>query len=298
MQTVYIDQNILGYIAEGVIGFPYDQMQCIISETHFKEIPIDNSDYFIDALTKVKAKLVRPVLDKKFDFTNEGIIIKDQTIKELYEIYKERAHLNHFENIFDNFLATLAGGSYFDETIKLPDKLMEYFSNLDMEEELKNPLINAMDPIMVALKEIIETNMKNVDHIEGTRKRIGTDKGRLNQISSGDIFKGIWEHIKSNSGIDFQSIIEKQLSGKPKYLQVAALNAYLNHLGYNPDIGLSKPEHIPNVRYDGEHMSNAVFCDALLTEDRRMAHKACAIYQYLDIQTKVFRFKINGKKQD
>ncbi len=127
--------------------------------------------------------------------------------------------------------------------------------------------------------------------MEETRKKMNTDKGKLSGIVGGNIIKGIGEHIKSQSGLDLLSLVNGYINGKPTYLKIVALHSFLNMVGYHADKKLSSTKKLPSTRHDGEHIAYGAFCDYLLSADRKLVQKAAAIYQYLDVGTRIMHLK-------
>jgi len=283
--TVYIDQNVLSYLVEGVITFPEDEFQCVYSETHFKEIPKDNKIPFLKTLDQFDAIMVRADVNEHNEILDTASFINHHPVEELMSDYENRIENFEYESIFDPLMARLAGANNYDEASSFHnqglEKLLDQFSDDPMMEQLINPL----KALFKTTTDSLKVSLKNIESIEKQRSQIGTDKGKLLQIDEINSISLIGEKIKEFIGTDLLAIVMSFLKDKSVYSKIIALNALLNHVGYNADTKLSSVEKIPNIRYDSQHMANGIFCNFLMSEDRRFIAKAKAVYEYLDVHT-------------
>lgn len=283
--TIYIDQNVLSYLSEGLFRFPENDFQCVFSETHFKEIPKENPNPFICTLDKYFARIIRVNVNEKFEVQDNAKIYPYTPVRDLYNDFLERQKEPQYESVFDNLLARFAGAENFGDVIQLPKELHDLIESQISEFPFNHIVDVPINLVLDGLSDTITNSLKEVEILEKQREQLGTDKGKLLNIEGEEILVRINEVIKSSMNIDLLTLSNLFLQGKPKYLKIAGFNALLNQIGFNADTKLSSIKKIPNIRYDGEHMGYAIFCNILLSEDRRLIKKAAAIYQYLDIGT-------------
>jgi hypothetical protein len=287
--TIYIDQNILGYLADGSLVWPVDQYQLVFAETHFKEMSSSRVEPFLSALDKCKARLLKINVNGNFEIQDSATILNYSPTGLLYKDYLSRESSNSLEGYFHPLLARLFGSKETAEYDEMGSRFNKFIHEQFPEESQVNFLKMSLSKIMEILLREINSQLEHVPNIELQRKSIGTDKGKIGYYNGKGIIRKIGDYIKKEKNTDYLNLIEQQLSNKPACLKVSALNTFLIHLGYRPDSGLSKLDKLSNVRHDSEHISNAIFCNYFLTEDKRLAWRAAAIYEYLSLDTKVIR---------
>jgi hypothetical protein len=290
--TIYIDQNILSYLEDKTITFPQDEFQCVYSETHFKEIPTVHKKSYFGVLDELNAVLVKIQLNEKFEIIDEVRFIDHHPVSDLFESFQETVEQSNYESIFDPFLAQLAGGKI-QETSNSPlSQMLENLHRSGSLNEESAKLSNSVNLLIQSLFSTLAESLQNIESIEKQRSQIGTDKGKLLELNDENSIENIGEIIKNKMGYDILAKVSENISEKPYYAKVVMLNSFLNHIGYNADTKLSSIRKIPNIRHDAEHMANGIFCNNVISEDRRFVMKAKAIYNYLKIKTRVIQLKI------
>ncbi len=285
--TIYIDQNILGYLIENSIYIPDDILQIVFSETHFKEFPHKDYGKYCRSLDDFKARCLRINLNEKFEILNQATLLDYVSVESLYKNYLARTDNGFSEKIFDEFLARIAGADNFQEAIKVPDQLKKMNSEIVMDLPFSELSITRANLVFDELRDTMSKHLNQVQSTEENRKKMNTDKGKLGNIVGGNIIKEIGEHIKSQIECDILALVDNYINGKPTYLKIVVLHSFLNMAGYHADTKLSSTRKIPNIRYDGEHIAYGAFCNYILSEDRRLVQKAGAIYQYLNMGTSI-----------
>jgi hypothetical protein len=290
---VYIDQNILGYAKDGRLFVDTDDLRLVFSETHFKEFPPGQEQGFLDTIDALHARMVKIRLDQKFEITDSAEILPETPVRILYDRFKQ-TYREDLATAFDPMLSRLYGGEDLNAALKVPDDLRERVTRLLEANPLLATLAPKVEQVFGQLKEVLSRELPKAQQIEIQRKQMGTDKGRLSGIPPSDVLPFVNDILLKNTGVDYLVLFEKLLKGKPNFLRIAALNSWLNSVGYNPDTRLSSRGKVANSRNDAEHMGNAAFCQLLLTEDRRLAKRATAIYQYLRIKTQVVQITMKS----
>ncbi|WP_188690199.1 hypothetical protein [Bowmanella pacifica] len=142
---------------------------------------------------------------------------------------------------------------------------------------------------------------KNWSGIKEFRQHFSLEPYRFNNIKPPNILNKIWDVMISSKkmpkdldSIDDFFMFNKQelIPGQPFLRHQKVLGAYniLNTIGYYPDKPLHKNRGFKRATSDQMHVSLASFCNCLITADERLYKKAEAIYEYLDVPTKVMYF--------
>ena len=285
MEKVYLDQNVVGDIVEGKININNTEFQFLISETIFDEIPVNESDRFLEALERSGVKLLIIGPDINPLLTDKAGIAYGLTLKQLYTKYISKQKYSKNIRALHKIIVRLLGTKHNNN----PESLLQQYSNFvkSFEDSEYLIILESLKPLIEKLNSEIENNFIILEAAELTRKRINTDKGKINNIKGTKIIERIIEYLNINCKYDFSIFSNLKKSKDTKYSKIILLNAFLNIVGYHPDKHLNIIEHVPNVQNDGEHIANAMFCEYLLTHDRRMANRAIAIYEFLELNTEV-----------
>jgi len=289
-EKIYLDQNIVGYIADKSLSFDKDRYQFVYSETHFKEFSAQNYKYFCKALDSINGRCIKINLNKNFKLQDNGSLLEFIPAEQLYDDFILRFE-PATEQYLDEFLSYLYGSQDKGNVTLFPDFLDSIFDELSADFQFINPLNNILKKEFNKMNETFVSLLPQIDGIENNRKEIGTDKGKLNSIQSNIIVR-INDILTKKTGVDYLQYITKQLDGKSNYEKVVGLHSFLNMIGFNPDKNLKKIENLSNSRYDGEHIGHSIFCNYYLSEDRRLVKKASAIFEYLQLNTQVLQLKI------
>ena len=291
---VYIDQNVLGYAKDGRFVVDTDDLRLVFSETHFKELPTGQEQEFLDTIDALHARMVKIRLNQKFEITDSAEILPETPVRILYNRFKQ-SYREKLVGVFDPMLSRLYGGGDLDAALKVPDDLRESVMQFLEANPILATLAPKADDVFSQLQEVLSRELPKVKPIENQRREMGTDKGRLSSIPPDGVIPFVNDLLLKNTGVNHLLQFDKLLEGKPIYLRIAALNSWLNSVGYNPDTRLSSRGRVANSKNDAEHMGNAAFCQVLLTEDRRLAKRAIAIYQYLKLRTQVVQISMRNE---
>ena len=146
-----------------------------------------------------------------------------------------------------------------------------------------------------------EKNVKNnADHLKqintetdahlAYRKELEINIDEINKIQSPDVLKKLWETLKKSN----VSLNEIQLDD---FLQIRnlihnfekihAIYTNLNLIGFRPEKKVKNQKKFVSAQSDISHVAYASYCDYFITNDERLADKARAIYEYLQIPTEI-----------
>ncbi len=289
-EKIYLDQNIIGYIADKSLSFDKDRFQFVYSETHFKEFSALNYKYFCEALDSINGRCLKINLDKKFKIQDNGLLLDFIPAKQLYDDFISRYDPST-DHYLDGLLSYIFGSQDKSKVSLFPDSLDSIFDEMSDDFQFINPLHDVLKKGFTKANDIFVNLLPKINGVENNRKEMGTDKGKLNSIQNNIIVR-VNDILTKKTGVDSLEYLIKQFDGKSNYEKVAGLHAFLNIVGYNPDKNLKEIGNLPNSRYDGEHIGHSIFCNYFLSEDRRLVKKASAIFEYLQLNTRVLRLQM------
>lgn len=207
----------------------------------------------------------------------------------------------HFNNIHEQALEAFKSvkGEISDDNYRFLEKVIkisfqEQSSQLDT---IQNSMLENMSNTGIDLKS-------NNGHngIRGLEKITKVDGKILNNIKSPKILEKIYGKYTNSSDTahitDFYLVSDK-IYGRRLYKFEKVMNVYmmLNILGYKRDKGFQKKyKRLISANSDGQHLAYACYCDCFASEDKAFTEKAKAIFEYLNIKTRVdhITFTINN----
>jgi hypothetical protein len=304
---IYIDQNIVGYVHEGILALDrIEGVDWIYSNEHFNEIARSESTSLLSAFDKLKAQKIEIQLDENFRITDNATIYPYSSPFEQYRHHIETIKSSGYDALLlTELLGRFCGADNYRELCSLPDRL-----KLQVEELLiKAGILNEFDQSSIEkvssdLRGFIEKDLCDTRSLESLRKDIGADKGKVGKPKTENPIQDIWEVIGGNArGLtpdQFLGFDPKDKQGYdrwPMYLGIIGCHTMLNFIGYGTDKGISKVKSLPNIMSDATHIALASFCDAVISEDARFCKKASAIYKYKNHPTQVLHLEIRNHHQ-
>lgn len=299
MQNLYLDQNVLGLIAEGMLNLrPKEPVRWVYSGEHLAEVARGEALAVLDVLRHLKAQRLVLQSDERGRITDNWVIEPYADPADLYEEYKQRTDGFAVDPaIFTGLIATLFGAQ--DQT------LLESYPD-DIAEQVRKPLkevpwLDALlgDTLETATRRTGEATIKHlsgVEVLEKRRKPLGLNKGRGSSFADSDNpLQALWEHANKHfpSPISAEQFFGFEPTAGlaesfgyekwPIFLGISTCYNLLNAIGYLPDKGLAKTSRVAANSSDGHHVAYAAFCDGLISADSRMCKKAFAIYKYRGI---------------
>ena len=128
------------------------------------------------------------------------------------------------------------------------------------------------------------------------------DGKTLNNIKPPKVLEKIYEKYTDSNDTthitDFY-LISNKIYSRDLYRFEKVMNLYmmLNILGYKRDKGFQKKyKRLISANSDGQHLAYACYCNCFLSEDKAFTEKAKAIFEFLNIETRVdcITFTINN----
>lgn len=292
LPTVYLDMNIVGQIAEGMLRLPAGKFRYVYSSEHYSEIARGNSLFLLDALSTIGAQELSVDLDNDWRITDQARFIFNEDIHTRYGDHQRimAPGLAHIET-FQAMTALMWGadnlGTVLDALRDLPNTI------LPGDENERHPgLVAEAQRVSDQLLTTLEAEMRQRTSLAKRRKELGSNLAQTNGLLPEQVIPEIWRRVAPKA----QGLTIDQLFGAnpidrlgycqwPKFLAVVQCHGILNTLGYRPDKGMADESRTANILSDGAHLAHAAFCDCFLTSDRRLFAKASVVYAFLKIAT-------------
>lgn len=300
---VYIDQNIISLHLKGKLALKkIPNVEWIYSNQHFDEIARSNEPQkYLSVLKNIEATYIELILDESFRMTGEARLKDNVCPHELYKNHNEANNdVDCNDELFNPFLAWVNGGGDAEQLLELPDKILEQIISLtkplpqDSYDFVQNIAENN-DKFNQIVSEMVE----NGNNIENTRAAFTKSKSRVADINGENILIKIWNSLKPCPTVrgespeqffGFDPIDKQGFVEFPPYLGIVGCCAVLDILGYKSESKCRKIEKIPNIMSDAGHIGLGAFCDAILSDDKKLVSRAKAIYEFVGIPTEVIKF--------
>lgn len=199
------------------------------------------------------------------------------------EYYFSSAHmdelyrgLNSNANLKDRRLSTLSvlcGENYIIQDLQGQSMELE-----PMSSEKAFKLCKAFRTLADLTEKVVADNLPNRD---GIIEELKLNKIEVGNIVPSKIFNFLESKLMESSN---HFGVEEFLRRSEAYTLKAKYSTLFNLLD---SVFYWKDEHNINRLYDSSHACHAQYCDMLVTNDRRMAIKAKAIYSYFGVKTQV-----------
>ncbi len=290
---VYIDQNIIGYLRDGILDFSeIEKVDWIYSSEHFNEISRGGDTTFLSVLETLKAQEIELLLDGSFKMTGEAQIHAYSCPHDRFERYKESIEgFVPCMELHDPLIARLCGADNYDEVSKLPEITKREIGDMLHSVGVSGGAIDQLlEDVATGFDDGFIANLVEARSLESTRKSMGIEKGKAGQVEEANPIKEIWALIKDNceglKGIScdqffgFDSLAKQTYEVESTYMGIVGCYTVLNMMGYRTDKGIAQQDNVKNIASDASHVGYAAFCDGLMSADRRLIAKAKAIYAY------------------
>lgn len=309
-RRVYLDQNIIVYIRDGVIDLSAIKgVDWIYSEEHFREIARTDeltSRSLLLVLEQLKAKRLEVNNTERF-YSDEAFKFNEYSCPhKLFEEHKyNTVEAEKFADDVTTVMVRQCGGDNYEEVSGLPEKMegdiLDLFSSA---EALDEATMSAIQEISKDLKGSVESRLSKTVSLESQRKEVGLGKGRAGNIEGVNVIEEIWGLIEKHyEGYSCDQILGLKKHDAPEqeaeFMCVDIVGGYmaLNAVGYRPDKNIHKFKGMRAAQSDASHVMHAAFCDGLVSLDRSLRFKAEAIFIYTGIKTKVFNVGVRKSHQ-
>jgi hypothetical protein len=324
---IYLDQNIYDKIRREPLENLKDELKnaftIVYSDENLKEIDgnkLENlKEEYIRILESFEPIYMKVVLNDKFRITDGVSFYKGPVRDFLKELRSNLSDLPHMSESMIKLANKFAGGQKgikFDEIINEQKqdftKLMTSIK-VNMTPETQNaPFI--IDKVNQMEETFDETSCQmkaglnkqildqaNFRGYKGFRDLFQIGPKQLQNISPPNVIQKIWAELsnmmKLKNEITFEQFFHLDTNPIypneefPIYSKVGRLYNVLNLVGYYQDKDIEKLNRFSGSLYDSNHVSNAIFCNCFMTSDYALVKKCAAIYEYLNIGTKILHFE-------
>lgn len=301
----YADQNILDAITKGrchfdLEAFKDEGISLALSYESLEEFHrSENAKRFLEAV-----EVYNPVVlefDQNWTLSWWRI---NPTI--FYDEWKRsRHHTLPLRKYFQDLSAVYHGASDPTTISFRNEKFHIWLEQVLKDAELPNNSSSELLSFIANNTENLLLSFPNADSpITEFRRYFGTDKGQANNVGDVRAVEKLWAYLVSRqpelenqSSVEafFQlgtNLSEKFTWSQAQFNQLVRGYTMLNWIGYHPDRSLTNENKLIASNSDGSHVGFASFCERFYTSDRRLALKATALYDYLDIPTQVHLEKV------
>ncbi|WP_312403333.1 hypothetical protein [Pseudomonas rhodesiae] len=332
--TAYLDHNVLNYFIRypeiSALEKIFDEHQIVYSDETLREIIRSKGEEknFLNVLKTLGAMHFKIFVDHNHQNTDEAIIsdadpfehyeracsemhiaeqIYTATNSTLRKFYGDTSlpkidELDDQQNSdFTKILETLVGD--LSKTDKLTDQQLHTIKNY-ISRTLQHQKTLQENSTMMML------NYQTDDHssiVNAYRAAVGIGPKELNNIKGPKIIEQIWNLHKTLDGYKNQnfsiedflgiSYILPNLNGSiPTSSKIISAYNVLNVVGYHTDSNLKLSRRFTAATSDANHTALASFADTLYSSDIGMIKKGQAIYEFLDIKTKILTFSVIDKR--
>lgn len=292
MKNLYLDQNVLGFVAEGKLSLRASRpVRWIYSDEHLAEIARGERVELLEVLRDLKAQRIFLQGDGRGRITDNWVIEQYVDPSDLYQKYKIHPDGAPLTSIFSGLIATLFGAQ--DKTLieSYPGDIADQVRRLLEDSPLLGEIVGA---VAHRAGEATKQGLSGgLEPLEKRRTPLGLHKGQASSFSHAqNPLRELWEHANKHCpptitadqffGFDPVDGVAESFGYEkwPVFLGISSCYHLLNAIGFMPDKGLTKTSRVPANSSDAHHVAYAGFCDGLISADTRMCGKAIAIYKY------------------
>ncbi|MFK1041169.1 hypothetical protein ACIUV2_19590 [Pseudomonas aeruginosa] len=328
--TAYLDHNILDFLLKfpGNALEPelLGNYQIVYSDETLREIKRtgDRGKEFLGLLKKLSAMHINLETDLNFDTTGRAFIRETdpniaysnytESIEEVYEsiIKSTNKTLQKFyggleelslENISNDQVTSffLLMNHILENAAKIKESHPSIYKEIESQvKNLKNQYIGAHRESLHEMKK--HKSDSEIPIVEKLREHTGLGPKQINNITSPKVIEKIWKLHKDAPGYREHNFSIEQFLGISKTIfqhremhqneKVTACYNVLNVIGYHQDSRLKIEKRFNASMSDAGHAAIASFADYIFSSDKAFIKKARAVYEYLNITTKVIEVKI------
>ncbi|NIL19516.1 hypothetical protein [Pseudomonas sp. AN3A02] len=328
--TAYLDHNILNYFLRhpetSAFEKIFEEQQVVYSDETLREIKRSKGkeNDFLNKLKKLNAMHFKIFVDENHQSTNDAIISDADPFEQYARLCEQLHIIDKIYTATNNTLRKFHGDKSLpsieeldqqqsSDFIMILEELMQKKSNTDtLTSEQLTKLNNYISRTLQHQKTIQELSTKmmlnyqrddNASMINTYRAKVGIGPLELNNVKGPKIIEKIWSLHKDLDGYkgrnfsieDFLGInyIPSNLNGCiPTSSKIISAYNVLNVIGYFNDSDLKLNRRFTSATSDANHVALASFADTLYSSDIGMIKKGRAIYEFLDVRTKIITINV------
>jgi hypothetical protein len=232
-----------------------------------------------------KQKKVIPLIinpRKYFDQLTEDKTLDEFDFKTLFS--SDNKEISEIWEIYFGILKLLPTGINFEQIDSVPAKY-EALKEIFPTTKTENNFFNLMNDLMKVMSQLEEhsSNYKSVRNSFITDMKIDTDP--KNWGNAFDYLDKLF--VKKKLNLTFLEMLDSILKITHKDKKLSRFEYFVYYYISLDTYGYYRDKKLPNLIADATHAYYGAFCDFFVTEDDNTYHKAKAVYEYLNIKTKV-----------
>lgn len=324
MKFAYLDHNVLNDMHDGqeqaIINFlDENQLQVVYSDQNIDEISasIKRVDYFVKILSSLNALHINSPLDENWKPTNELRIQEKQPADRIKELEEARSSTKDIGE--DNsFMTAIFGGvgsdsivdsanAQLDHAQKLIDDALaecpEFAEHIDLKD-METQMRQAREGVTVEFSKL-EQELENSGSpfsSENIKQHLGYSMSEISSVEPPRTIEKLWKMVGPKLGgqdtvEDYQAAAITAsganfgLHGTKEQTVIQRANdlyLWLNIIGFHRDEKMGKTRKMRASIADMNHASYALTCCShFICRDKRLRFKAEAIYEHLNVTTKI-----------
>lgn len=321
----YLDHNILDSMLKGdpknIRGLLNQEgVVAVFSDENLAEIHRSKGyeQRFLRLLAEVGAQHLFPELDENFRHTGRAFA-EEVDPHEAYRRYVDNLSTQGPADFgIKSMLEKFYGGrksESFQEIFASGERelklLKEYLAEAltttsDVDEVTRVKALEAIERIeqfdsnehMAMARQLDEMPASAIAQFDETH---GLGPKVLNNINPPDIVRKVWGAVETDVGdyVDIDTFFGlKPFSIGPTCLtnleKINAIYHQLNFVGYYRDAKMHRKSKFTSSFSDMTHAGLASFCHILIGGDKNMIMKAAAAYEYVNVETKIVRYRMQS----
>lgn len=329
-KTAYFDHNILNHVLRYPVASVFEEMaskyQVVYSDETLREIKrsVGGEQDLLNVLVSLKAMHVKIYLDENFEHTGEAVLSESNPYAAYERVCFEDQFVEKLNSAAQASLRKFYGDKGLLECDELEDRSGLEFKKVlaDLVDAVSNSTPNDSQyterfEAFAArfLMDMVTAQRHTADMmgryrgdgvapvVKNYRDSVGIGPRELNNIAPPNAIEKIWKLHKNLDGYrgmgysveDFLGVsyISKGLNGLVTDFQkvISAYNV-LNVIGYHNDSGLKHERRFISSMSDANHVAYASFTDFIYSSDDGLLTKAAAIFEFLNLKTRVCRVNI------
>lgn len=315
---IYLDQNIYDDLVKERYSITSEQDFSIVYSTstlgEIARMPNEYRTKFLSILKEYNSEYIW--------IENNLAYFKKSDPFEEFEEYLD--NLNKYPGLkeMSDFAFKLHGGKLdvgFEELISNQKSAIKELLKIGLEEldeEEREKFSHVFDAIEKKGDLVFEELQNQLEEAFGDKQVInprkelenvtGLSAQQLNNIEPPKVIENIFQTIKDknpdldqfNSAQDYFTWDIYNVNEDDTFGKINVIFNFLNIVGFWPDKKIDKERNFNAAMSDSQHASYAAYTNEIFTRDERFARRLNAVYEYLNIGTRIKFFsldQINGK---
>jgi len=330
-RLAYLDHNVLDCMSKGDPDgisslLRSESLIPVFSQETLQEIrrSSGHEDSFLKLLERIDALYLVPLLDERGHYSGEAEVRRAHPLDAYNDLLAnvtpmpelgfgltgilQKFYGGRMQESFDQILS---GGA--EELRKLLDEAHRELRRSGDLNELDRQLLetgiaaacDAVEDQSAGLATLLDSGGNSPAAVKQFEEAMGLGPKVLNNLRPPDIVRQIWAMIETKipvGQLDLETFFNIKSGtarasndrGMSLLEKVNAVYHQLNFMGYYRDSKMHKQRRFAASFSDLTHAGLASFCHVLISRDDRLAMKAAAAYDYLNVGTQIMYCRANG----